>query len=582
VASFSLYHLLSAWRAAVAGTHHPQPPAYTGPDVSLSGFTEKTSEVVPGVAFVARVRTGSDGHPYIGQALERGASLILAQRPAAEVGVVVPPGVAYLTVPDTAEALAWLSAAWEGFPSQELVVIGITGTDGKTSTANILFSILRAAGLRAGLLSTIRAVIGDEEEPLALHVTTPEAPVVQRYLRRMVEAGLTHVVVEATSHALAQSRVAAVAFDAAIVTNITHEHLDYHGSYDAYFAAKRRLFERLLDEPLRVPPPNPLKTSTRRAAVLNRDDASFAPLAAFLAGQPVDGQPLGVRTYGLLPGDITLDATADNVTYGPDTTRLTLRLAGHAPLPVASVLVGEFNVYNMLAAAAGADALGIDAQAIAAGLEAVGGLSGRMERIDRGQPFLVVVDFAHTPNALERAIAAARRMIGSEGRGPGSREERSSLEPGPWNLAPRVIAVFGSAGKRDVAKRRLMADISVRAADLTVLTAEDPRTESLDAILSMMADAAAAAGGIEGQTFWRVPDRGRAIYFALTLARPGDVVLLCGKGHEQSMAFGATEYPWDDRRAAVAALNAFLAGREMVDLGLPTFAAPHNSGDLSN
>ena len=572
----SLSTLLSVWRAAVAGTNHPQPPPYTGPDVALTGFTEKTSEVGPGVAFVARVRTGSDGHPYIAQALERGASLILAQRPAAEVGVVVPPGVVYLTVADTAQTLAWLSAAWEGFPSQELVVIGITGTDGKTSTANILFSILRAAGVRAGLLSTIRAVIGDEEEPLALHVTTPEAPVVQRYLRRMVEAGLTHVVVEATSHALAQSRVAAVAFDAAVVTNITHEHLDYHGSYDAYFAAKRRLFESLLDEPLRVLPPNPLKAAMRRAAVLNRDDSSFAPLAAFLAGRPV-----GVRTYGLLPDDATSgapspDATADNVTYGPDTTRLALRLAGHAPRPVASALVGEFNVYNMLAAAAAADALGIDSQAIAAGLEAVDGLSGRMERIDRGQPFLVVVDFAHTPNALERAIGAARRMIGAQGRAdsvPLALRERD----GERVPTGRVITVFGSAGKRDVEKRRLMADVSARAADLTVLTAEDPRTESLDAILSMMAGAAAAAGGIEGQTFWRVPDRGRAIYFALSLARPGDVVLLCGKGHEQSMAFGATEYPWDDRRAAAAALEAWLAGREMVDLGLPTFDNP--SGD---
>ena len=572
----SLSTLLSVWRAAVAGTNHPQPPPYTGPDVALTGFTEKTAEVAPGVAFVARVRTGSDGHPYIAQALERGASLILAQRPAAEVGVVVPPGVGYLNVADTAETLAWLSAAWEGFPSQELVVIGITGTDGKTSTANILFSILRAAGVRAGLLSTIRAVIGDEEEPLALHVTTPEAPVVQRYLRRMVEAGLTHVVVEATSHALAQSRVAAVAFDAAVVTNITHEHLDYHGSYDAYFAAKRRLFESLLDEPLRVLPPNPLKAATRRAAVLNRDDASFAPLAAFLAGRPV-----GVRTYGLLPDDATSgapspDATADNVTYGPDTTRLALRLAGHAPRPVASALVGEFNVYNMLAAAAAADALGIDSQAIAAGLEAVDGLSGRMERIDRGQPFLVVVDFAHTPNALERAIGAARRMIGAQGRADSVplalREKDGERVP-----TGRVITVFGSAGKRDVEKRRLMADVSARAADLTVLTAEDPRIESLDAILSMMAGAATAAGGIEGQTFWRVPDRGRAIYFALSLARPGDVVLLCGKGHEQSMAFGATEYPWDDRRAAAAALEAWLAGREMVDLGLPTFDNP--SGD---
>jgi len=561
----SLHELLSAWRAAVAGTNHPQPPPYTGPDVALTGFTEKTSEVAPGMAFVARVRTGSDGHPYIWQALERGASLILAQRPADDVGVVVPPGTVYLAVADTAETLAWLAAAWEGFPSQQLVVIGVTGTDGKTSTANILFSILRAAGLRAGLLSTIRAVIGDEEEPLALHVTTPEAPVVQRYLRRMVEAGLTHVVVEATSHALAQSRVAAVAFDAAVVTNITHEHLDYHGSYDAYFAAKRRLFESLLEEPLRAPSRNPLKAAMRPAAVLNRDDASFAPLFAFL-----DGQPLDVRTYGLRPGQPSPDAWAGDVTYGPDTTRLILRLAGQAPLPVALTLVGEFNVYNMLAAGATAAALGIDPAAIRAGLEAVGGLSGRMERIDRGQPFLVVVDFAHTPNALARAIAAARKL-GSRGQVPGAREEHSSLAPGTWPLEPRVITVFGSAGKRDVAKRRLMAGISARDADLTVLTAEDPRTESLDAILSMMAEAATAAGGIEGQTFWRVHDRGRAIYFALSLARPGDIVLLCGKGHEQSMAFGTTEYPWDDRRAAAAALEAWLAGRPMVDLGLPTF-----------
>jgi UDP-N-acetylmuramoyl-L-alanyl-D-glutamate--2,6-diaminopimelate ligase len=174
-----------------------------------------------------------------------------------------------------------------------------------------------------------------------------------------------------------------------------------------------------------------------------------------------------------------------------------------------------------------------------------------MERIDQGQPFLVIVDFAHTPNALAKAIAATRRLTNG-----------------------RIIAVFGSAGKRDVAKRRLMAEIGMREADLVVLTAEDPRTESLAAILEMMAEGGRSQGGIEGETFWRVPDRGRAIYQALTLARPEDVVLICGKGHEQSMAFGATEYPWDDRNATRAALDAFLAGRPMPDLGLPTFTAP--------
>jgi len=541
-----LPQLLAAWRAAVAGTNHPQPPAYDGPDVTLTHFTEKTSEVEPGAAFVARVRTGSDGHPYVPQALARGASLILAQRPPEEVGVAVPPDVVYLTVPDTAETLAWLAAAWEGFPSRELVMIGVTGTDGKTSTANILFSLLRAGGLRVGLLSTIRAVIGDEEEPLALHVTTPEAPAVQRYLRRMVDAGLTHCILETTSHALAQHRVAAVAFDVAVVTNITHEHLDYHGDYAGYFVAKRRLFEYLTVERFSKSLYNRYKDAITPTAVLNRDDGSYAPLIDFLAGQRVQ-----TLTYGLGAGN---DVSAGDIQYGPHETTLTLSFADVArrPLAVSSALVGEFNVYNMLAATTAAAALRLLPGAVRAGLESVRGLSGRMERIDRGQPFLVVVDFAHTPNALDRAIGAARRMVGPGG---------------------RVIALFGSAGKRDVDKRRLMADIAARAADLSVLTAEDPRTESLDDILAMMAAAAEAAGGVEGRTFWRVADRGRAIYFALTLARPGDVVFICGKGHEQSMCFGTTEYPWDDRTATRAALEAFLAGREMPDLGLPTFAA---------
>ncbi len=576
---YSLYKLLAAWRGAVDGTLHAQPPSYDGPDARFRDFTEKSGEVSPGMAFVARVRTGSNGHPYIADALARGAALVLAQRAPDELGLAVPPGVAWLTVPDTAAALAWLAAAAEGFPSRRLVVVGITGTDGKTTTANILFNVLRAAGLRAGLLSTIRAVIGDEEEPLALHVTTPESPVVQRYLRRMADAGLSHVVLETTSHALAQHRVAAVAFDVAVVTNITHEHLDYHGSYDAYFAAKRRLFEYLLDEPLPTPDVNPLKTAQRRAAVLNRDDASFAPLRDFL-----DRKGVGMIAYRQVTSDelrVTSDehsslVTASAVAHTHHDTTLTLRVGAAEPLPVRAPLPGAFNVSNMLAAAAAALALGIAPEHIRDGLESVGGLSGRMERIDAGQPFLVLVDFAHTPNALARAIAAARGMAGVTSEELRvTNEERSSLFTRNSSLVTppgRVIAVFGSAGKRDVAKRRLMAEAAARAADLTVLTAEDPRTESLDDILATMADAARAAGGAEGETFWRVPDRVRAIYFALKLARPGDVVLICGKGHEQSMAFGAVEYPWDDRTAARVALTAFLAGEEMGDLGLPTYA----------
>jgi UDP-N-acetylmuramoyl-L-alanyl-D-glutamate--2,6-diaminopimelate ligase len=349
-----------------------------------------------------------------------------------------------------------------------------------------------------------------------------------------------------TSHGLAQERVGAIDFDVAVVTNITHEHLDYHGSYEAYFAAKQKLFDALLVPPPAVPTHNPNKAAVRRAAVLNADDGSYAPLAARLAPHPEVTQ----LTYGFSPG---VDVMAGDIDYGPQATTLTVSFSeatNRPPQRLTSPLVGEFNVYNMLAAGAAGLALYASPASVGAGLSALQMLSGRMERIDAGQPFLVVVDFAHTPNALKKAIGAARAMTSDDG---------------------RVIVVFGSAGKRDVDKRRLMAEIAARDADLSVLTAEDPRTELLDDILTVMAVAAEAGGGVEGESFRRVPDRGEAIHWALSQARPGDVVLVCGKGHEQSMCFGVTEYPWDDRAATRAALEAVLAGRPMVDLGLPTY-----------
>lgn len=546
----SLKQLLADWATAVQHTNHPQPPAYHGPDATITHLTENTQEVTPGAGFVARVRVGSDGHPYIGQALAQGARLILAQRPATDLGLDIPDGVAYLEVADTAEAAAWLAAAWEGFPGRQLVMIGVTGTDGKTTTSSILHSILQTAGLRVGLLSTLKAVVGEKEEPLAPHVTTPEAPVVQRYLRRMVEAGLTHCILESTSHGLAQHRVTAVNFDIAVITNITHEHLDYHGSYEGYFAAKSRLFTSLLLDDWAIETHNPAKKQVVKTAVLNLDDSSFARLQAI----PVPRQV----SYGL---SSHAEVTARHIRYDPDKTWFDVQFfsplgRGVQPseqtftVPCVTHLLGEFNLYNILAAAAAARVLQITPEAIQAGLAAVKGVSGRMERINGGQPFLTIVDFAHTPNSLERSIAAARQMV-TEQNG-------------------RVLTVFGSAGKRDVEKRRMMAEISAQHADVTILTAEDPRTESLDDILEMMAFGCRSKGGVEGSTFWRMPDRGAAIYFALTLARPQDVVLICGKGHEQTMCFGVTEYPWDDRKAALVAIRAFLAKEPMPDLGLPT------------
>jgi UDP-N-acetylmuramoyl-L-alanyl-D-glutamate--2,6-diaminopimelate ligase len=367
------------------------------------------------------------------------------------------------------------------------------------------------------LITTLSAAIGGAEVETGLHVTTPEAPQVQSLLEQMVNAGLTHAVLEATSHGLAQARVAACEFDLAVVTNITHEHLDYHGSFEAYRQAKASLFAGLGQahpKPLRIEP----------LAVLNADDESLELLRSVTKVRSV--------TYGVqLPADLR----AADIAAGPQGLSFEVHASDHRQ-PLRSGLIGRYNVPNLLAAYATAvSGLGIAPAAAASAIETFRGIPGRMERVDLGQPFLALVDFAHTPNALGAALEAARQLT----RG-------------------RVIAVFGSAGLRDRQKRRMMAETATRAADLSVLTAEDPRSESLDAILEEMARGARSAGGEEGKTFVRIPDRGEAMRLAVREARPGDVVIACGKGHEQSMCFGELEVAWDDRTAMRAALAEML------------------------
>ena len=492
--------------------------AHPARDAEVSApVVEDSREVAPGGVFVARVGGSADGHRFIAQAVAAGAAAIVGERRPAEVVADVP----YAQVADARAALPWLSAAYHGFPARRLVMVGVTGTDGKTTTAHLIYHILRAAGLRAGMISTVKAVLGDKDEAdTGLHVTTPPAPHVQAYLARMVSAGLTHCVLEATSHGLAQHRVDACAFDIAVMTNVTHEHLDFHGSWKDYRDAKARLFA-LLGAEARKP-------DVRRWAILNHDDPSCAH---FLS---VSGHDAAL-TYSA-EGATAADLHVTRVESTPATIRFAAATPGGV-LAIESRLAGLFNVANILAAAGAALALGVAPEAIKRGVAETPSVPGRMERIDEGQPFLALVDFAHTPHALKRALEAARDMAG-EARPPG-----------------RVIAVFGSAGLRDREKRRLMAKTSAALADLTVLTAEDPRTESLDAILAEMAAGCANQGGVEGVTFWRVPDRGEALAFACRLACPGDVVISCGKGHEQSMCFGTTEYPWDDREALRAALR---------------------------
>jgi UDP-N-acetylmuramoyl-L-alanyl-D-glutamate--2,6-diaminopimelate ligase len=485
-----------------------------------SPVVEDHRAVQPGGLFVARKGVSFDAHEVIEEAIARGAAAVVGERPPDAVKCVVP----YAQVRNAQMATGPLAAANYDFPSRKLTIVGVTGTDGKTTTTTLIFNILQAAGIKAGMISTVSAVIGDEEMPTGLHVTTPHAPEVQMYLRRMVNAGLTHCVLETTSHGLAQGRVRGVDYDVAVLTNVTHEHLDEHGSFENYRAAKGLMFQNL-SESFR-------KEGVQKWAIVNLDD----PNAEYFLSFPADHHiTYGINQYSQIHADISAKAT-----YEPKTTQVSIRMKrmnqsqSDAPLVTATPLVGAFNVQNILAATAATYALDCPEEAILRGIKTVPPVPGRMERIDEGQDFLAIVDFAHTPNALRRALEAARTMI------PADR---------------RVIAVFGSAGLRDREKRRLMAEVSAELADISVFTAEDPRMESLDAILQVMADAAISKGGVEGQTFYRVRDRGAALAFACSLARPADILIACGKGHEQSMAFGTIEYPWDDREAMRAALH---------------------------
>lgn len=493
------------------------------PKIPISGIALDSRRVKQGDLFVALPGNNVDGHQFIGDAVKNGAAAIVGTRPMLDFAIP------YVKVKNSRRSLAWISAAFHDHPARRLTVIGVTGTDGKTTTCNLILHILLTAGLKAGMISTVNAVIGDEVLDTGYHVTTPEAPDVQGYLARMVTAGLTHVVLETTSHGLAQERVTGCEVDIAVVTNITHEHLDFHGSYDAYLAAKGRLFEMLMQTGDKT-------FGNPRAAVLNRDDQSYTYLSKIPAERQI--------TYGLKPMVDLLGERIKSVQTGISFTIFTKALQ----LDIRCRLTGYYNIANCLAAVGATYiALGVPAGAVIQGIASLGSIPGRMERIDLGQEFIAIVDFAHTPNALRAALESLKPVNGG-----------------------RLIAIFGSAGLRDRQKRRMMAETSARLADISILTAEDPRTESLDEILAEMAQGVISQGGVEGRSFFRVPDRGDAIRQAVKMARKGDVVVACGKGHEQSMCFGEIEYPWDDRTAMKAALTELLGIEGQTMPYLPT------------
>jgi UDP-N-acetylmuramoyl-L-alanyl-D-glutamate--2,6-diaminopimelate ligase len=490
-------------------------PAHMPPaNPEITGVVYDSRAVTPGALFVAYRGFHTDGHAYIPQALERGAAAVVYEDPAWDGRVLVPA----LRVSNARVALAPLAAAFYGHPGRRMRIVGVTGTDGKTTTTFLTSVALEAGGAVTGLMGTVDFKIAGRMWANDSRQSTPEAPEVQALLRDMAEAGCTYAVIEATSHALSArwSRLAGSAFDVAVLTNVTQEHLDFHGTVEQYRRDKARLFEMLAEFNDAAAP-----FKQRKIAIVNADDPHHR---MFLDAAPVSAERL---TYAV---HAHADVRAEDVR----STRDGLRFRVTTPWGVADArlrLTGDFNVWNALAALTVACAEGVPLDRCLAALERVPGVRGRMERIEAGQPFTVLVDYAHTPGAFEKLFRIVRPL--TEG---------------------QVIAVFGSAGERDRAKRPLQGEIAGRFCDLVIVTDEDPRLEDRAAIIAEIAAGAEAVGKRIGETCLCIPDRALAIRTAFAYARPGDIVLLLGKGHEGSIIYGTTPVPWDEAAEARRAL----------------------------
>ncbi|HSS36730.1 MAG TPA: UDP-N-acetylmuramoyl-L-alanyl-D-glutamate--2,6-diaminopimelate ligase, partial [Patescibacteria group bacterium] len=480
---------------------------------AVHGVTEDSRLVRPGDLFVAVRGAHADGHDHLVGAVAAGAVAAIVERAVPHVAGL------QLVVDRSRAALAAAAGWWYGDPSRELAVVGVTGTDGKTTTSFLVAAALDAAGLPAGLVGTVETRVGRTRERTPDHVTTPGAMRLQGLLRAMVAGGDRAAVIETTSHGLAAERVAGIAYDAAILTNLSHEHLEFHGTFEAYRAAKLSLFERL-----GAGPPKP--DGRPRIAIVNADDPAADLFVA--AGRSAGAR---VLTYGLAEAADIRATTIDEDARG---LRVGVAASGWSG-SVALRLAGRFNVHNALAAIALGIGWDLDPEAVRSGLEAVAGVPGRMERVDRGQPFAVIVDYAHSPAALRTVLDLLGPVASAGGGG--------------------LIAVFGSAGERDTEKRPMMGRVAGERCRLVVLTDEDPRGEDSNAILDAIARGAEDAGRRRDDDLLLVPDRARAIATAFGRAGPGDLVLLAGKGHEPTIIGAGGPVAWDERAEAERALR---------------------------
>ncbi|MCX5750853.1 MAG: UDP-N-acetylmuramoyl-L-alanyl-D-glutamate--2,6-diaminopimelate ligase [Candidatus Saganbacteria bacterium] len=454
--------------------------------VEIKGITYDSRQIKPGDLFVAIRGEKFDGYQFIQEAIKKGAVAIVS-----EMDFDSPPEVKKILVPDSRIALAQFSAQFYDYPSRKLTLIGITGTKGKTTTTYLIDSILRTAGYKTGFVTTIDCKVGDRTEGSKL--TTPEASDLQSLLSQMVKEGVTHAILEVSSHSLVKQRVLGCEFDGAIFMNLSHDHLDFHRDFQSYFGAKKLLFDMLEESPKK-----------RKCAILNRDDDYGALLYKIIK---VEKHSFALKSEA--------DLRAKEIEFDADEMRL--KIDGTA---VKSCFVGEMNAYNILAAWQVGLCLGIDKEKIKQGIEALKHIPGRMEKINAGQPFSVIVDFAHSPASLEALLMTVRR----------------------WKKG-RLILVFGCPGERDREKRPMMGALAAHLADYTVLTTDDPYFDDPIGIISEIEQ------GFKNTAAKRdiIPSRLDAIAHALKMAKPDDVVVIAGRGHEKYQPIKDKKIEFDDR-----------------------------------
>lgn len=467
----------------------------------IKGIAHDSRKVVPGALFVCLTGNRVDGHDYIEQARQAGATAILVEKDVAVEDMTV------IKVPDTKVAMRKITPFFYDYPGLKLRIIGVTGTNGKTTTTYLIRDILRAAGYKVGIIGTIQILIEDETRPISN--TTPDVIDLQTVLAEMAEQGMDYVVMEVSSHALALDRVAGCEFDVGVFTNMTRDHLDFHGTFERYADAKAELFRKLN---------NVDNIKLGKTAIINTDD----PIADFmLKNTQCRKMTYGVRNKAsLVANNIKIESMGAHLVVNTSEEKIPLHLN----------ITGMFNVYNVLAAIGAALAEGIDVSTIKKALESFQSVPGRFEVVNAGQPFSVIVDYAHTPDGLENILKTAQEFA-----------------------RRRIIVVFGCGGDRDRTKRPIMGTLAMQYADVVIATSDNPRTEDPDTILDEI-EVGICEGSYENKVYNRVADRREAIYLAIGFAEEDDIVIIAGKGHETYQILKDKTISFDDREVARAAI----------------------------